>query len=196
MKNTAKFYTAIIVFIFLSMLSLTVSPNFLIFTIFVSALTIGLIALVFSGQKNQEKENTLAPNGLIFNLNRSFCILDKHNLLFKQSKLEKPRVKKVHKYIKQEPLFNDCIDFLYRYRDDFEDEIADGKLDWNNENTQIFFELIRSKHGLFNYAVILSMLILISEEIRFNELKLPLEFLKNKELETFINEVVFYDLYP
>lgn len=58
--------------------------------------------------------------------------------------------------------------FLYVYFDDFTDEIADGKLDWNNENTKLFFELMDHKYKVSNRSLLKTLLYLRHEVEYFN----------------------------
>ncbi len=58
--------------------------------------------------------------------------------------------------------------FAYFYFDDFTDEISDGMLDWNNENTELFFELMRKKYGITNRSLLKTILHLRNEIKYFN----------------------------
>lgn len=58
--------------------------------------------------------------------------------------------------------------YVYIYYDDFTDEISDGKLDWNNENTRLFFELMSERFGITNRALLRTLLYLRHEIDYFN----------------------------
>lgn len=67
------------------------------------------------------------------------------------------------------PEIRDYIDkYAHVYFDDFSDEISDGVLDWNNENTKLFFELINHKYKVSNRALLRTILYLRHEIEYFN----------------------------
>jgi 5-methylcytosine-specific restriction endonuclease McrA len=58
--------------------------------------------------------------------------------------------------------------FARKYYDDFTDEINDGRLDWNNENTRLFFSLMEEKFRISNRALLRTILYLRHEIDYFN----------------------------
>lgn len=58
--------------------------------------------------------------------------------------------------------------YAYVYFDDFTDEIADGVLDWNNENSKLFFQLMERKYQISHRSLLKTILYLRHEIEYFN----------------------------
>ncbi len=83
--------------------------------------------------------------------------------------------------------------FVYVYFDDFTDEISDQILDWNNENTKLFFELLNHKYKVTNISLLRTILYL-RHEIEYFNYRESLSLKRPKSLDELYEQTVKYIL--
>ncbi len=95
---------------------------------------------------------------------------------------------------KKKAFIEDARAFNDTYAIDLQDEIADGQLDWNNENCTLFFEMCRRKHRV-NAKTTLTVLLYLREESIYAGLRDALSHMAGSSSDVFMREAVLADLY-
>lgn len=172
-------------------------PNlFLIILIFL--LLLSTLRLLF--QLKREVYYKSLPKDLK-NINGNFNISKKiirrienlNKYLIKTTKSNFFKDKKIKKILENIEISEYIEKFVYVYFDDFTDEISDQTLDWNNENTKLFFGLLEHKYKLTNRSLLKTILYL-RHEIEYFNYKETLSLKKPKSLEELYEQTVKYSL--
>ena len=91
------------------------------------------------------------------------------------------------------PVMTDLLDFQAHYMHDLIDELDDGRLDGNNENCQLFLDLMRQRHKLRS-GVVIAGLMYVMEERLFMLYRDSMKHLRGAELDDFVREVALHDI--
>jgi len=86
------------------------------------------------------------------------------------------------------------MNFAAKHLEDLGDELRDGKLDWNNEQCQMFFSLTGSKYKISQQNTIAAV-IYIALELEYITLRDSLQTKQPTTFEELLHEMVLYDIY-
>lgn len=142
--------------------------------------------------RRSKKASAVVCQGIEINRSRVEDILRRYRptISLGQRTVTAPLVTKAMS--RPEPM-NALQDFQAHYMHDLIDEIADGRLDWNNENCELFFELMRQRHKLTSGVIIASLLYIMEERI-FTIYRDSLGHLRGASLAAFARETALSDV--
>lgn len=95
---------------------------------------------------------------------------------------------------KQEEFRDYLVKFTTKHIEDFLDEVSDGKLDWNNEFTELFFKLMTTKFKI-DQRNLLHSILYTHRELEYFNFRDSLDGKKYKNLEEVCEQAVYYDIF-
>lgn len=86
------------------------------------------------------------------------------------------------------------VNFKAKHMEDLHDEVKDGKLNWNNENCEMFFTLMEKKYKITQRDTI-TALFYLSHEVEYQNYYDAMQIKVPKSSQELIRQTVLYDIY-